>query len=248
MRILTYNIQGLPWCKINVPAMIDWIFNKSGAEIVCLQEVFSKEHRRLFWKKAVEEGWSFLTPPDRIYGGFWPSLANGSGLITILHPRFSLSSQSKFEPYTDVNSVDRLVKKGFFISYVSDGINNFQIVNTHMQSDITECYCGRFNFNEIRYLQEEQLYYAMMHKNNSLPLVIGDMNMCDFKYFHRVDQATHATFPETGEHLDHLLCLPGDGGRVTHINTVYHDEISLSDHIPVVYTVSLIRKSNRLMR
>jgi exonuclease III len=49
--------------------MIDWIFNKSGAEIVCLQEVFSKEHKRLFWKKAAQEGWTFLAPADLIYGG-----------------------------------------------------------------------------------------------------------------------------------------------------------------------------------
>ena len=247
MKILTYNIHGLPWCKVNVPAMIDWIFNKSGAEIVCLQEVFSREHKRLFWKKAAQEGWTFLAPPDLIYWGLWPSLANGSGLITILHPRFNLSSQPKFEPYTTVNSTDRFVKKGFFSAYVSDGIHNFQIINTHMQSDITEC-CTRLNFNNARYLQEEQMYLAMTRNEFSLPLVIGDTNMSSFKYFHRVDQNTHATFPETGEHLDHLLCLPGDAGKVMHVNTVYHDEISLSDHIPVVYTVNLIRKSNRLIR
>ena len=242
MRLLTYNIHGLPWCKINVPAMIDWIFNNSGAEIICLQEVFSNKHKRLFWKKAAQEGWTFLAPHDLIYGGFVPGLENGSGLITIIHPRFTVST-TRFEPYKIVNSVDQFVKKGFFTVNVSDGVNNFQVVNTHMQSDVTECCCIRVNFNTARHAQEEQLYLAMTR--NELPLIIGDANTCIFKYFHRVDQATHATFPETEEHLDHLLCIPGDAGRVHHIDTIYHDDISLSDHIPVVYTINLLRKSNR---
>jgi endonuclease/exonuclease/phosphatase family metal-dependent hydrolase len=100
------------------------------------------------------------------------------------------------------------------------------------------------NFNGARHAQEEQLYYAMIR--NSFPLVIGDANTCIFKYFHRVDQETHATFPETEEHLDHLLCLPGDAGRVHHVETAYHDDISFSDHIPVVYTITIRRKSSRL--
>ena len=244
MRLLTYNIHGLPWCKINVPAMIDWIFNKSGAEIVCLQEVFSKEHKKLFWKKAAEEGWTFLAPHDRIYGGFIPSLENGSGLITLLHPRFQILSNPIFNAYTACAAADMIVKKGFFTVHINDGGQEFQVVNTHMQSDISELCCIRMNFNEARHAQEEQLYYAMIR--NSFPLVIGDANTCIFKYFHRVDQETHATFPETEEHLDHLLCLPGDAGRVHHVETAYHDDISFSDHIPVVYTITIRRKSSRL--
>jgi len=222
--------------------MIDWIFNKSGAEIVCLQEVFSKEHKRLFCKRAAEEGWTFLAPPDLIYGGILPGLENGSGLLTLLHPRFTVKA-TKFEPYNIVNSVDQFVKKGFFTVALNDGIHEFQVVNTHMQSDVTECCCIRLNFNKSRHAQEEQLYLAMTR--NEFPLVIGDANTCIFKYFYRVDQETHATFPETEEHLDHLLCLPGDARRVHHVKTVYHDDVSLSDHIPVVYTVSLLRKSTR---
>ena len=242
MRLLTYNIHGLPWCKINVPAMIEWIFNKSGAEIVCLQEVFSKEHKKLFWKKATQEGWTFLAPPDLIYGGFIPGLENGSGLLTLLHPRFTVTA-TKFDPYKIVNSVDQFVKKGFFTAHVNDGVHDFQVVNTHMQSDISELCCIRLNFNGARHAQEEQLYLAM--GRNELPLVIGDANTCIFKHFHRVDQETHVTFPDTEEHLDHLLCLPGDVGRVHHVETAYHDDISFSDHIPVVYTITITRKSSR---
>ena len=210
---------------------------------MCLQEVFSKEHRKLFWKKAAQEGWTFLTPPDLIYGGFVPGLENGSGLVTLLHPRFTVTGLMKFEPYKIVNSVDQFVKKGFFTVHVNDGIHEFQIINTHMQSDVTECCCIRVNFNKSRHAQEEQLYLSM--SRNELPLIIGDANTCIFKYFHRVDQETHATFPDTEEHLDHLLCLPGDAGRVHHVDTTYHDDISLSDHIPVVYNINIIRKSAR---
>ena len=213
---------------------------------MCLQEVFSKEHRKLFWKKAAQEGWTFLTPPDLIYGGFVPGLENGSGLVTLLHPRFTVTGLMKFEPYKIVNSVDQFVKKGFFTVHVNDGIHEFQIINTHMQSDVTECCCIRVNFNKSRHAQEEQLYLSM--SRNELPLIIGDANTCIFKYFHRVDQETHATFPDTEEHLDHLLCLPGDAGRIYHVDTAYHDDISLSDHIPVVYNINLIRKSSRLIK
>lgn len=245
MKLLTYNIHGLPWCKINVPAMIDWIFNNSGAEIVCLQEVFSKEHKNLFWKKATQVGWTFLSPSDLIYGGFIPGLENGSGLITLLHPRFTVTAPTKFEPYRIVNSVDQFVKKGFFTVHINDGVHDFQIINTHMQSDVTECCCFRVNFNKARHAQEEQIYLAMTR--NSFPLVIGDANTCIFKYFHRVDQETHATFPETEEHLDHLLCLPGDSEKIQHVDTAYYDDILLSDHIPVVYKINLVRKSSRLI-
>jgi exonuclease III len=48
--------------------------------------------------------------------------------------------------------------------------------------------------------------------------------------------------------LDHLLCLPGDAGRVHHVETAYHDDILFSDHIPVVYTITIRRKSSRLIK
>lgn len=237
MKFLTYNIHGLPWCKINVPAMIDWIFNKSGAEIICLQEVFSKEHRKLFWNAAAEEDWTFLAPNDRIYGGYIASLENGSGLLTLLHPKFHVLSNPRFEAFTSVSGADVVVKKGFFTVNVCDGKNEFQVINTHMQSDITEACCIRLNFNAARHAQEEQLFAAAARCE--FPLIAGDANTCIFKCFHRVDQETHSTFPDTEEHLDHLLCLSRDRERIQHVETVYHDNMLLSDHIPVVYTIKI---------
>jgi hypothetical protein len=39
--------------------------------------------------------------------------------------------------------------------------------------------------------------------------------------------------------LDHLLCLSRDRERIQHVETVYHDDMLLSDHIPVVYTIKI---------
>jgi len=220
--------------------MIEWIFNKSGAEIVCLQEVFSKEHRALFWARAEQSGWTFLAPQDHIYGGYVPGLENGSGLLTLLHPRFKITAPPTFEAYRIVNGADRVVKKGFFTVHVNDNIHTFQIINTHMQSDITEACCIRVNFNAARHAQEEQLFIAA--SKYDFPLIAGDANTCIFKCFHRVDQETHVTFPDTEEHLDHLLCLSQDMRRIDHIRTEYHDDMLLSDHIPVVYHFDLFQK------
>jgi endonuclease/exonuclease/phosphatase family metal-dependent hydrolase len=241
MKLLTYNIHGLPWSSIDVPAIISWIFNESDAEIICLQEVFSHDHRALLWHSAIERGWDILFPNDLIYSGVITGLENGSGLVTLLHPKFKITSKPKFESYTSVNGADRIVKKGFFIVSVTDGTHTFQVINTHMQSDITEICCIRLNFNTSRHAQERQLFLAA--NNCELPLIIGDANTCIFNCFQRVDMDTHVTFPETEEHLDHLLCVPRDIEKIEHIDTVYHDAIMLSDHIPVVYTVRLLLPS-----
>jgi endonuclease/exonuclease/phosphatase family metal-dependent hydrolase len=242
LKILTYNIHGIPWYRVPTPQLIEWIFKTSGADLVCLQEVFSATTREELCEAAAAYGWHCVLPSDTIYSGLVPRLEHGSGLLTLVHPRFEVGDPH-FIPYKTVAAADRLVKKGFFTVPLTDGTTKFQLINTHMQSDISEACCFRLNFKEARHAQEKELFTAA--QNHALPLIVGDENMCIFTYFHRVDQDMHVTFPDTEEHLDHLLCLFRDRERVQHLKTEYHDTVRFSDHIPVVYTVNLLNTQTR---
>ena len=71
------------------------------------------------------------------------------------------------------------------------------------------------------------------------------MNTFSFECFNKVDENFHVTFPATGEHLDNLICLARDRAKIDYIDTKYHDEVTLSDHIPVIYTIDLLRRTGR---
>ena len=242
VNFLTYNIHGLPWNRINVKGIADWIFRVSGSEAVCLQEVFSKTHRNYLVQRAESEGWSALYPEGD--ATCIPGLECGSGLLTLLHPRLTVIGEPTFKPFKVVNGVDRFVSKGYFKVDISTGLHNFQLFNTHMQSDVTEFWCYRLNYVATRSEQEKQLFLAATKEE--CPLILGDTNTCCFQYFHKVDPTFNITFPGTGEHLDHLLVLERDANKLEYATTIYHVNVPWSDHIPVDYCVRFIRRSGRV--
>jgi hypothetical protein len=239
MRLLTYNIFGVPWSRIRIADTANWIFS-SKADIICLQEVFSIHHRRYLVKAAEEAGYVAYYPADTLLIPFFEC---GSGLLTLIKPHFVLHSPPRFEEFRIRHGFDRFVKKGYFMLDLCYGYHNFQVYNTHMQSDISELFCWRINYRKAREVQEEQLFVSAHGKD--LPLLLGDMNMFSFKCFQKVDGNFHATFPRTGEHLDNLLCLSRDSHKIDYYETTYFDEVDLSDHIPIMYTVDLLCRTGR---
>lgn len=239
MRLLTYNIYGVPWSRIKIADTANWIFS-TNAEIICLQEVFSIKHRQYLIDRATTAGYVAYYPSDT---SLLPFFECGSGLLTLIKPYFVLTSPPRFEQFHVASGCDSFVKKGFFILNLTNSFHNFQIYNTHMQSDISELFCWRINYKKTRVAQEEQMFVSAYGRE--LPLLLGDMNTFSFKCFQKVDSSFHRTFPKTGEHLDNLLCLSRDSHKIDYYETTYFDDVKLSDHIPIMYTVDILRRTGR---
>lgn len=238
LKILTYNIHGLPWCGTNIEAIAEWIFRDSGASIICLQESFSMDQRHIFQAAAHARRWTAHFPQDRCWlGSCLRGLECGSGLSIFTHPSIRVNGIPVFEAFHGSAGVDALVKKGFFRIHCRLGDYDFHVINTHLQSDMTDIPNIRINYPEVREGQQIQLYVAASKLQNVF--LTGDMNMQTFKWFIRPDPRHHITFPETGEHLDHLLMLARERNNVQHIETEYFDEAPWSDHIPVLFSIKI---------
>lgn len=239
LRIITYNIHGLPWCGINVAAIADWLFQKTSSEIICLQEVFSKQHRKVFQEKAATEGWkSYFPDDDCSLGHYLRGIECGSGLGILVHPSIDIVKSPSFSIFHWSGGVDSLVTKGYFLLHCKKGQQKFCIVNTHMQSDLTDIPYIRVNYPRERNLQEMEMYAKLIHEKPPI-IAVGDMNQATFKWFERIDPVHHITFAETGEHLDHALILKRDATKIKHVRTIYYDKNTLSDHIAVQFIVTL---------
>jgi endonuclease/exonuclease/phosphatase family metal-dependent hydrolase len=238
LKLLTYNIHGLPWCGADIKSIAHWMITESGADIVCIQESFSLKQRRVFERECELYNWSSHFPNDYCWlGSCLRGLECGSGLAIFTNPKIQVHKIPVFQPFYISGGVDSLVKKGIFIIECEIGSHKYTIINTHQQSDFTDIPGIRINYPEIRESQQFQLYAAASKHENVC--VVGDMNMQTFKWFDRPDQAHHITFPETGEHLDHLLTLRKEAKKVKYVKTEYFDDAPWSDHIPVLFSVSL---------
>lgn len=236
IKILTYNIHGLPWCGTDIEGIANWIFTESGANIICLQESFSMDQRHTFQAEANKNRWVSHFPNDRSWlGSCLRGLECGSGLSIFTHPSVHVHGIPVFEQFHISAGVDSLVKKGLFRIHCSIGSYNFNVINTHLQSDMTEIPNIRIQYNEVREAQQMQLYNAAAKLKNVF--LVGDMNMQTFKWFDRPDPRHHITFAETGEHLDHLLVLHKESKNIKYISTEYFDDAHWSDHIPVLFSL-----------
>jgi exonuclease III len=230
LRILTYNIRGLPWSPNTLKPLVNWILTCSNCEIACLQEVFLQWHRDLIAHEATKHGWQIVFPEDSC-----TLFASGSGLAFLAKPTLLLT-QSHFTPFKASKGVDSYITKGVHKVTVEKGDMRIQLLNTHLQSDITNLSCCRINYRGIRELQEKELYDVAQRYR--VPFVVGDLNKEYFNYFERIDLEYHSTFPETGEHLDHLLFLERCRKYIIQ-KTITYFELPFSDHLPVLFKLRL---------
>lgn len=243
VTILSYNIWGMPWGNRRIDELLLWIFNQSDAEIVCLQEVFSKYHRQSIQEKAEVLGWSVFFPDDPCWlGTCLNSFHSGSGLCILVKPSIEVLDEIQFSPYEVVDSyVEKLVSKGYFGLHLQKDTTRFTVLNTHMISDVTECSPFRLVHGLGRRLQEKQLLEAAQTIHQPV-LIVGDLNQEEHHYLHRMYQNEEYTFPATQEQLDHVVCLMRDH-HIFQVQRVrfFHD-ILFSDHSPLVVTVQVSSK------
>jgi len=233
LRILTYNIRGLPWISCPIDDILSWILKRS-CDIICLQEVFT---RRLQIAIESQDEWNVFFSKGSTCAGQAAGFYSGAGLCILVRRDLKLLGESTFVPFVDAGGVDRFVSKGLLHIPLEINGRRIDIINTHFQSDFTEFPCFRINYPAVRFNQEKQA--DILSKQYPFPLLCGDLNQESFHYFKKFDDTDEITFPETGEHLDHLLYSTDAGDAFTNKKTTYFHTITLSDHIPVLYEFEL---------
>lgn len=235
LHVLTYNVFGMPWGLQSIETILLWAFYKTDVEILCLQEVFSEEHVRAiraFCSKK-ESHWSCWFPSvDSTWLSKWPFFSSLSGLCVLVKNTIHVLHEPQFIPFKESANVDSFVQKGFFHLCCKKDNTVFHIVNTHFQSDFTECNC-KIRYPTVRKNQELQLYEHCKQLENCL--FIGDFNMSKFTYLQFVHSSLEPTLIDSGESLDHCLCLPNS--KIQAKNCTYFHAVNLSDHIPVLFQI-----------
>lgn len=233
----------MPWGSRRIHEILMWLFCQSGAEIICLQEVFSKWHRQVIQEKAKAGGWQVLFPSDACWvGTCLNAFHSGSGLCILVHPKIEVLEEFPFVPFAYVDSfIEGLVKKGFFgLKMKKKGIV-FSLLNTHMIADMTECSPLRVAHGHGRRFQEKQLMEAALKLNAPL-LIAGDLNQEEHHYLHRMYPHEDWTFPTTQEQLDHVVCLSRDKDCFRVKDVHFYQDLSYSDHIPIHVDVHIKSK------
>jgi exonuclease III len=236
----TYNVFGMPWGSKDLRSILLWIFLQSGAEIMCLQEVWSKQHQAMI-RKLCEDSktWSCYFPYSNIHrlGKWTDRFHSGSGLCILVKNTVEVVDEVEGHTYILYKGIDSLVRKGFMILHCRKEGKLFQIVNTHFQSDMTEIPFWRLRYNETRLKQEKQLYQTVRHL--SCPIVLGDFNTEEFMYFECLEKGHRWTYKDTGERLDSCLRTFQDKDKFKKLEAFYHYNLRFSDHIPVIFKLQI---------
>lgn len=210
-----------------------WIFFKSGADIVCLQEVFSNSQREVISEKAQNIGWSVFFPHNEcVLSYFTPWFSSGSGLCILVRPGVKILRELPFKAFGVSDFlVEILVQKGFFgltVLYEGKPLN---ILNTHLQSDFTKIkdVCC-ISYAKIR-RQQEKIMYDFIKELPGESIAVGDFNQEEFAYFEKLYTHYEVTFWDTKEQLDHVVGLTSNNLSVKNMK-VYQD-VPYSDHQPI---------------
>ncbi len=234
----TYNVWGMPWGSKHLRSILLWIFLQSGTEVMCLQEVWSKAQQELIKDLCTEsKTWSCYFPYSNIHrlGKMTSRFASGSGLCILVKNTIEVIEELEGHTYILSKGVDSLVRKGFMVLPCRKDGKEFQIVNTHFQSDMTEIPLWRIRYNETRLKQEKQLYHVV--KNLTCPIVLGDFNTEEFMYFECLEKGHRWTYTDTGERLDSCLRTYIHKHSFEKEASTYHYNVRYSDHIPVLFRI-----------
>lgn len=234
ISILTYNIHGLPWSIDNTLPIARWS-GVCGAELLCFQEVFT-EYRQNTLKRILEEHDYTVYFPNDIIGSVVPS-----GLCIALQNRSLWKMRTlRFTPFFNYSYWDSFANKGFFSICLQhkDGLQ-IRILNTHMQSDWElPYYSGTYYTNRVRTLQSEDMVKEY-GTSKTLTLIVGDLNQEGMMH-PRVKNIcckegdAITTFPSTGHNVDHVAYIIGTGPIPVLKNIHIGNEVSWSDHSPLV--------------
>jgi len=239
LRILSYNIHGLPWITCPIEAILLWTQFQCPCDILCLQEVFSKNLCTKIIALAPLYNFQviFASSESDCIGKSALGFYTPCGLCILVKNNIPIVKEPQFTRFHNKAGLDTLVNKGFLSVGIEYMGNPLQIYNTHFQSDFDELPCISFRYQYIRSSQESQLYFHTLE--NEFPIICGDFNTNKFRFFEMFDRNYSITFPATGQHLDHMLLPQHLLSTIKSKKVTYFHKIKFSDHIPIVFEFTL---------
>jgi exonuclease III len=235
VSILTYNINGLPWAPEHTDPIGQWS-GTCGAELLCFQEVFTTVRKTTLQTILESYGYTVYYPHDAI-----GESVVASGLAIALHKDSLWKVQTtRFTPFFQYNYWDCFANKGYYaICLMHTTGTTIRVLNTHMQSNWEIPYIsGTFYTNHIRTKQLEEIVKEY-GTSDILTLIVGDLNQEGIIH-PRVQnlcckpENRIITFPSTNTNVDHVSWLVGTGTLPVLKNIRSANEVSWSDHSPLL--------------
>lgn len=165
LKIFSWNIFMVPPFvfksdQFNRAKMIAEVLDKSGADVIILQEAFMTKTRKTIYDKLSK---TYMHDTGKPKGG---NMFKGNCGVWVLS-RLPMDDV-RFVKYKDCKGSDCFSKKGAYIFSVSKNGHKVYIAGTHVQSG---------NAVEARQKQFKQLVKESAHVPDDVPfLIIGDLN------------------------------------------------------------------------
>jgi exonuclease III len=116
LKVLSYNIRGLPWIECPIDSILFWSFMKSEPDFICLQEVFTSKLMKKVIEVCHQFGYEAHFPEvPYTYCQRFSRFQNPSGLCTLIKRDFHVYDEPVFEAFLGNSGVDTFVTKGFFV-------------------------------------------------------------------------------------------------------------------------------------
>ena len=210
IKLLTYNIHGLPWTRTDTEAIAHWL-PTTGADIFCFQEVFTEHARKILTDRLAVDGFQTVVPRDDGVTFF------SSGLLFAFRTSIYELVADCFQPFLDIHTIEWTANKGFHCVTLQHRHSRLNIIlaNTHTLSDNELGWvCGYKYFAKLRKKQFDQIV-DYFRTARAPVLSAGDMN-CEIsphphlRFLHPItgNLLHKSTFFSTGEDLDHVGWLP----------------------------------------
>lgn len=214
-----------------------WISWHADPDIVCFQEVFGNKVQKEVQDYGNHHGYDVYFPEaDNCFVKQYLRFTNPSGLCILVKQRVRILEPPVQMRFQTCEGVDSLASKGVFALCVELGGKPVWILNTHFQSDFTEIPCIRINYGSVRKQQEVELVeFAKGLCTTSEMMICGDFNQEIFHSLDYWDLEKRTTFPQTGQHLDHILSLHPKRTRLFCRQVHSFPALGLSDHSPMLY-------------
>lgn len=169
MKILSYNINYLPWKNKKYDKFFDVV---NEFDIIFLQEAFFNINpyngKNYISRKLEQYKYNIAKSnfPEKFY-------IIDSGLL--IASKYNILS-SKFYPFYIHSSTDSLAEKGFLHCVIDTSKIMIHIINTHLQSSYTDewPYTGLHSRERIRQLLK---LYNFVSKLNGNIIICGDFNL-----------------------------------------------------------------------
>ena len=243
LKIVSYNIDGLfahynYTNYLNISKYIRNLFLNNEIDIICLQELWSKDIYNLIINNLQDLNLYISQPPTNLKY----CIGEHSGLLTI--SKFPII-ECDYQKYNNLNFTCNFTNKGLQYILIKNYNNEYiPIINTHLQSSYCK-YKLDYQQNAIQQLNSIKNY--LQDKNIFNCLILGDLNLDENNinnflndnnnFIIPYDYQKSITFSNNNELLDYFLFYNYIFNNKI-IDFKIHNDIFYSDHFPISLKIS----------